>query len=298
MACGLQPDSNPELRRSLAACRRLTRHHARSFYFSSHFLPRPRREAAYAIYAFCRHADDLLDLPPAPSPEDPQRRLNDLLERLYRGAAREWAFNTAFHHAVTSYGIPRALFEELIEGVCSDRGRVRIRDFGQLEVYCHRVASVVGLMMARIFGLSDPSGEKPAADLGTAMQLTNILRDIAEDFRRDRIYLPSEEMARFGVSESDLREGRAPPSFVALMKFQVARARRYYRESEKGIPLLANDGSQFTVWAMRWIYAGILDEIEKADYDVFRRRARVRLPRKLALALKARRCCRSQAAPV
>lgn len=284
---------DPLLTRSFEAARQITQHHAKSFYFSSFFLPRHKKNAAYAIYSFCRHADDLLDLHANDTFTDHRRALAQLLARLYSGNCREIPFAGAFYHTVTQYAIPQIHFEALIEGVCSDRGRIRFATYEDLRIYCYRVASVVGLMMAPILGLRDPSGEKYAIDLGLAMQLTNILRDLGEDDARDRIYLPQNELARFGVTEEDFRARRITPAFVELMRFQIARTRDIYNESEKGILLLADDGSRFTVWAMRWIYAGILDEIEKAHYNVYLRRASVSLPRKIALAWKAWRSCRT-----
>ncbi len=284
---------NSHLDQSFESCRLIARHHAKSFYFSSFFLPPAKQKAAYAIYAFCRHADDLLDVSANHALGGYREQLTQLLDRLYRGQFEGLLFGEAFHRTISDYAIPQSYFEELIEGVCSDRGRVRIANFDELAKYCYRVASVVGLMMSKIFGLSDPHGEKYAMELGTAMQLTNILRDVREDYERDRIYLPQDEMTKFGVTGDDIQNRRVHEAFTALMKFQIERARRFYQESEKGIPMLTNDGSQFTVWAMRWIYAGILDEIEKADYDVYRRRARVSLFRKLCLAWHSWRCCRN-----
>lgn len=286
---------DPSLHSSFEACRRITRRYAKSFYFSSFFLPIHKREAAYAIYAFCRHADDLLDVDKNLSYAQQRQHLQQTLNRLYQGGPFEGLkFGKAFYHAIMNYSIPRIYFEELIEGVCSDHGRIRFQDFDELSSYCYRVASVVGLMMTRILELHNPVGEKHAIELGIAMQLTNILRDIGEDYQRDRIYLPANEMSQFGLTEDDIRQKRICPSFIKFMKFQIHRARDYYKKSEAGIRLLANDGSQFTVWTMRWVYAGILDEIENADYNVYRKRVHVSLPKKLRLAWRARASCRKQ----
>ncbi len=281
------------LSQSFAAARQITRHHAKSFYFSSFFLPPRKKAAAYAIYAFCRHADDLLDVHSNDTLSDQRHELTQILDQLYAGSCPGLPFAAAFHQTIISYGIPRVHFEELIEGVCSDRGRIRFATYQELSTYCYRVASVVGLMMSRIFELRDPTGEKHAIELGLAMQLTNILRDIGEDERRNRIYLPQDELAHFGVTEEDIHQQRITPAFIQLMRFQIERARHAYHNSEKGIPLLANDGSQFTVWAMRWVYAGILEEIEKAGYNIYHRRASVSILHKVKLAWKARQCCRN-----
>jgi phytoene synthase len=289
--------SESSLAASFAACCRITRRHARSFYFASRALPAAKREAAYAVYAFCRHADDLLDERAGGTDagrERFERHLDDLLRRLYDGTETALAFAPAFTATVRRFDIPMKPFRELVHGVCLDEQPIRIPDFAALHHYCYHVASVVGLIMARIFELRDPAAERHAIELGVAMQLTNILRDVREDWEKGRVYLPADELARFGVREADLAAHRVHAPFIALMKFQIERAREFYRRSEAGIPMLADDGSQFTVWLMRTIYAAILDEIERQGYDVFARRARVSLGRKLRLYWQARRSHRAQ----
>lgn len=276
---------------SHAACRRITRHHARSFFFASHTLPPQKRQAAYAVYAFCRYVDDLLDETDpqtVPLPESGWHdTLNDLLDRLYSGQETSLEFAPAFRETVLRYQIPRQPFSDLIRGVCLDHQPLRLQTWPELKHYCYHVASVVGLILCPIFGLKRKESQAHAIDLGIAMQLTNILRDIQEDGARGRLYLPAEELRRFGVHESDLVLGRTTPEFVDLMQFQIQRARGFFSNSEQGIPDLENDGSQLTVWLMRYVYAGILDEIERMQYDVFSRRATVGPFRKLILAGKA-----------
>jgi phytoene synthase len=275
---------------SFAYCRALTRAHAKSFYFSSFALPRRKKDAAYAVYAFCRFADDLLDedlLKTEQGKAEARSKLRELLQARYGRADLGLPFTEAFRRTVSEYGIPAKLFEELIEGVCMDSGPVRIRNFDELHLYCYRVASVVGLMMSRIFGLKDERGAEQAIEMGMAMQLTNILRDVKEDFEKGRIYLPMDELKRFELGEGDLAAGRADERWKQFMKFQVERARAYYRRGEAGIPLLEPDGSRMTVALMSAVYAGILDEIERAGYDVFRGRLHVSFARKLFLAAKA-----------
>ncbi len=280
----------------------MTRRHAKSFFFASHALPRAKREAAYAVYSFCRYADDLLD---ETLPDDAMKlgwrpgigqdfwleALNGLLDRLYDGQETELLFGPAFHATVMQYQIPREPFSELIQGVCLDHEPVQIQTWEELRHYCYHVASVVGLIMCPILGLKRPEAEVHAIELGIAMQLTNILRDVREDFGRNRIYLPADELSRFGVTPMDLAKGRVSPEWVAFLRYQIARAREYYDRSEQGIPDLATDGSQLTVWLMRLIYAGILDEIEGQGFDVFKKRATVSFLRKLWLAGSAWRAC-------
>jgi phytoene synthase len=272
---------------SFAYCRAMTRAHAKSFYFSSIALPRAKKEAAFAVYAFCRFADDLLDEDLAPGKAVSRAKLRELLGSLFGGRETGMPFAAAFSLTVERYRIPIGLFEELIEGVCMDSGPVRIRNFKELHLYCYRVASVVGLMMSRIFGLEDERGNERAIEMGVAMQLTNILRDVREDLELDRIYLPADELERFGISGDFLRAGRVNGPWRQFMKFQIERARSYYRSGEAGIPLLAPDGSQLTVAIMSSVYSGILDEIERADYDVFKGRVHVRFARKLRLGIRA-----------
>jgi phytoene synthase len=270
----------------------MTRHHARTFYFASHMLPPVKRRDAYAVYAFCRHVDDAIDL----APNEEARRtafaqLHGLLEGVY--AEGEWPATVedfpwlpAFRETVHRRAIPRDCFEDLLTGVAMDRGRVRIGTWKELERYCYHVASVVGLIMVHVLTEPAPELKKPALDLGTAMQLTNILRDIAEDWENDRVYLPASELAKFGLSNDDIAHRRTGDSFHAMMRFQIGRARAFYEAAEPGIVALPADGSRLTVRLMSTIYGAILDEIERADYRVYHRRARVSFSRKLWLALK------------
>jgi len=299
---------------SFRAARDITRHHAKSFYFSSFPLPADRRRAAYAVYAFCRHADDAVDRAAEGARLDEAvAGLRDLTARLFgEGEAPELPWAGAFRHTVREYGIPRSLCDDLVHGVALDtRAPVRLRDWAELREYCYYVASVVGLMMARVFGIRDAAAEPRAVDLGIAMQLTNILRDVAEDAARDRIYLPAEELAAFGIGQESVRQTvlstavrsgtsaqagmPAPRNCSPLFQsgawreyalFFAARARDHYLAAEAGIPSLAPGAPQLAVWCMREIYAAILDEIEAADWDVSVRR-HVGTARKVSLAVRA-----------
>jgi phytoene synthase len=279
---------------SRQACRELTRHHAKTFYFASHVLPAQKRSDAYAVYAFCRHVDDQIDL----APNEPARLraladLSHLLHSAYQPASeRETGFENslpwlrAFRETAERRAIPAVYFEDLLTGVEMDRGRVRLQTWEELDRYCYHVAGVVGLIMVHVLAKPAPELLKPARDLGTAMQLTNILRDIAEDWRRDRLYLPAEELEKFGLTADDIAQQRMGDSFRAMLRFQIGRARAYYSYGEAGIPALPADGSRFCARLMSTIYSAILDEIERTDYDVYRSRVHVSFPRKLWLALK------------
>jgi 15-cis-phytoene synthase len=187
----------------------------------------------------------------------------------------------AWRDASHRFGVDAALAEELMRGVLMDLTKARYATFAELEVYCYRVASVVGLMTSQIFGYSEPRALDHAATLGTAMQLTNICRDVGEDARLGRIYLPADELERFGVREEALLAGRVDAPFVALMQFQLDRARRLYRAAEPGIDLLSPD-CRYTVRLSSCIYGRILERIERNGYDVLSRRAYVPLHLKVA----------------
>jgi phytoene synthase len=274
-------------------CRQLTRHHAKSFYFASHVLPSQKRNDAYAVYAFCRHVDDQVDL--APDEKARLRAIADLTHLLNAAYSAEECTDclvrslpwlTAFRETIHRRAIPAIYFEDLLQGVEMDRGQVRLQTWEELDLYCYRVASVVGLIMVHV--LTEPSPEllRPARDLGTAMQLTNILRDIAEDWRRDRIYLPAVEMEKFGLTADDIAKERMSEPFRAMMRFQIGRARAYYDRAEPGIIELPADGSRFCARLMKSIYGAILSEIERADYNVFRGRVKTSFARKLGLAIR------------
>ena len=283
-----------DLSASREACRVMTRRHAKTFYFASHVLPRQKRGDAYAVYAFCRHVDDQIDLAPD---EASRLRALDELRHLLLGAYRPEALESdpadslpwldAFHETIQRRVIPIDYFADLLAGVEMDLGRVRLANWEELEKYCYHVASVVGLIMVHV--LTEPSPEllKPARDLGTAMQLTNILRDIREDWERDRLYLPADELEKFGLTEEDIARQRTGDSFQAMMRFQIGRARAFYSYAEPGIAGLPGDGSRFCVRLMSTIYGAILDEIERARYQVYRGRVHVPMARKFRLALQA-----------
>jgi phytoene synthase len=246
---------------------------------------------AYAVYAFCRFVDDQIDL----APDQAARRqafqqLQKILDEAYaadltQNMSKELAWFEAFRETVGRREIPRRYFEDLLLGVEMDCGAVRLATWEELERYCYHVASVVGLIMVHVLTRPAPELLAPARDLGTAMQLTNILRDIREDWERDRLYLPATELKRFGLEEGDIARQRVDDSFRAMMRFQIARAREFYRAADPGIVALPRDGSQRTVRLMRTIYGAILDEIERADYQVYRGRVRVSFLRKCRLAL-------------
>lgn len=276
-----------ELSRSQAAARAITREHARTFYFASHVLGSGVQRDAYAVYACCRSIDDAVDRAAARGESVRPEVAGEILERAY-GAGGDRAgegWMPAFRETAARKKIRRTWFEDLAVGVAGDAGPVDLQTWPELDLYCYRVAGTVGLMMMRVFGLEDESAEPRALDLGRGMQLTNILRDVAEDASAGRIYLPAEERKAYGVDRNSLLQGRPSGRWEEFMKFQVERAREQYRRSESGIGQLAAGGPRLATWLMRELYAGILDPIEASGYDVFSRRHALSLSQKIGRGL-------------
>ncbi len=271
---------------------RVTRHYAKSFYFSSFPLPKLKRLRAYAIYAFCRYCDDWIDRAPPGSRLDATQELRALTGRLYAGkiTTDDPAWAAAFSDTVRTCSVPLKLCEDLIHGVCLDAGgHVRLKNFSELTKYCYYVASVVGLLMNCVFEPVDPSAaHDPAISLGQAMQMTNILRDVREDALIGRCYLPADELEQAGLAGSDFTQ---PGTFRKQQwriyaQFFATRALQQYAQAEPGILLLPDDGSRYCVRCMSRIYAGILDQIRQADWDVSMRRY-VPLWKKVLLVIQA-----------
>jgi len=272
------------LEQSYAYCRRVARSRARNFYYSFVLLSAPQRAAMCAIYAFMRYCDDLSDEPGATRPAIERWRagLDAALAGRF-GAHPVWP---AFCDAVERYRIPHEYFHEMIDGVASDLDPRRFETFDQLYRYCYQVASVVGLTVVHIFGFDSPAALPLAEKCGIAFQLTNILRDIREDIGIGRLYLPAEDLRRFGVAEDDLRAGNRTPAFLDLMRFETARARNYYDESK---PLLAlvHPKSRASLTALVGIYSALLDRIVRENFDVFSRRVRLSALQKSWIVLRA-----------
>lgn len=274
----------PTEQAAFARSRAITRHHAKSFYFASWFLPQHKRDASYAIYAFCRLIDDRID--EAPADQIPDRAsLMQVYRDIMQGDDSASDFAAAFRKTNQRYKIPDYLYHDLIEGCCLDRVPCRMQTFAELEQYCYYVASVVGLIMSRVFGLAHPLARREAIYMGIAMQLTNILRDVAEDWQRGRIYLPADELSAFGLSHDSIIRSEYSPAWRAFMDFQIARARAYYDAARPGFAALASDGSAQTARVMSSVYGGILDVIAKRQGDVFSGRAFVPFGQKCRLAM-------------
>ncbi len=276
----------PPLAGSYAYCERLARREAGNFYHAFRVLPRGQRRAMCALYAFLRVTDDIGDGPGPPAAKlaplaDWRRRLDLALAGCYTHR-----LHAAFHHTVTTHGIPRAYFDAVVDGVAMDLGPVRYATFADLYRYCYHVASVVGLACIHIWGFTDERANEYAESAGVAFQLTNILRDLAEDAARDRVYLPQEDLDRFGYPAERLRHGERDERFRALMRFEIERARGYYAAAEPLAALLSPTGRAI-FGVMTRTYRGLLDVMERRDYDVFTRRVRLSTWRKLGLAARA-----------
>jgi phytoene synthase len=263
----------------------LARRSGSNFYYSFLFLPRRKRQAIYALYAFCRTVDDAVDQGTA-TPSEQRRILADWrleLARAYEGRPTQ---PIALHLAdvVRAFPVPRQHLEAILDGVEMDIDRRRYATFDELFEYCYRVAAAVGLACIEIFGYSDVRARDYAVNLGIALQLTNILRDLRADAERGRIYLPLDEIRRFGYSEDELLQGRWTPGFLALMRFQADRAHAYYRAARSARPP-ADRRRLIAAEIMGGIYHALLREIEARQFRVFDGRIRVSNPRKIALAL-------------
>ena len=276
------PPIPPSLADSFRAATAITRHHAKSFYFASHFLrPRKRREA-YAVYAYCRYIDDRIDEHDTHNPPPSQEELT-AENHAFLAGDHPAGFAPSFAWTCSERQIPLVLLEELVEGCSRDRGTVRIQTAAELEEYCYLVASVVGLMMCRVFGVSSVEAYPRAVEMGLAMQITNILRDIREDYERGRIYLPAEERAARGLDMESLLQNGPDEGWKEYLATWIRKARSWYRSAETGLPYLQNRTCARTARIMGRVYGGILDEIERADYDI-RTRHYVPLRRKFLLA--------------
>ncbi len=262
-------------------CKNISRHHAKTFYLASLFLPKKQQNPIFAIYALLRTVDDVVDMAEDKlkdgliTSDEISMMLESWKSRLkacYAGNVDNDPIMMAWQDTLKSYAIPIDLPLDLMDGVAMDIEFKPFETFEELYVYCYKVAAVVGLMTSEIFGYSDKQALEHAIELGIAMQLTNILRDIGEDVDRGRIYLPLEDLRRFNYSQEEFMQKRINNNFINLMKFQIERARSYYRSSEKGIPMLERQ-SRFGVCISSINYGNILSAIEKNNYDVFSKRA-------------------------
>lgn len=270
-----------------------------NFYYSFLVLPAEKRRAMVAVWDFCRAVDDAVDDAQAElAPSDPRSaasRLTGWREELaacYGGGEPRTPQGSSLAPFIRRFSLSREAFEEVIDGVAMDLERSRYQTFDDLREYCLRVASAVGLLCIEIFGYTDPRTRGYARDLGIALQLTNIVRDVATDLSRGRVYLPAEDLARFGCTEDDLRTGVVSERVRGLLAYECARAREYYERAERELPRV-DRRRMVAARIMSAIYRAILDRIEKSGYDVFSGTIRVPRPRRafIAATLWARAMC-------
>jgi phytoene synthase len=274
-------------------CRQITANYAKTFYLATLLLPEEKRRAIWAIYVWCRRTDELVDGPQSRlTTTETLDRWEKQLESVFAGEPMD-DFDVAFVDALQHFPMDIQPFRDMIAGQRMDLYRSRYDTFEELRLYCYRVAGTVGLMVTPVLGLEDSGNKTPWSDfldssdpleeaiaLGIAKQLTNILRDVGEDARRGRIYLPLEELALFGYTEEDLFNGVVDARWRELMRFQIQRARKFYDQAERGIRALSPD-SRWPIWAALMHYQGILDVIERNEFDVFTKRAFVPKQQKL-----------------
>jgi phytoene synthase len=264
----------------------VTRKSRSNFFFAFLALPRHRRDALYAVYAFCRTVDDVVDLGSDPGAQRAELgRWRADIARCYEGGSIEHPIARQLAAAVQDFHLPRAALEAIVDGCEMDLTQATYETAEDLEPYCYRVASAVGLCCIEIFGYTDPRARQYAVSLGMALQLTNIIRDVGADARNGRVYIPQADLRRFGVSNDDLRAARYGDAFVALMAHEAARARGYYADARAAYPGV-DARSLVAAEIMGRIYYALLEEIEARRFRVFD--ARVTLParRKAAIALR------------
>jgi len=278
-----------KLQEAYEYCRFITKEQAKNFYWAFITLPKERRQAIYAAYAFLRECDDISDS--NHTKEEKLRLLQEQRKRFqqcYKGELQGQEQDPvllALRDVIKRYQIPPEYFKEVISGVEMDLTIKRYLTFEKLRLYCYRVAGAVGLISLHIFGVTSPEAKKYAVDLGLAMQLTNILRDIKEDAERDRIYIPQAELAQFGYSEEELFSGVINEPFLNLMQFQVERARHYFKQGGRLLSLLPLRSRPCPA-IMAGVYQHILNRIEGRNYNVFDRKIGLSSTAKLFLTLR------------
>ncbi len=269
-----------------AYCREVTQKSGSNFYYSFLFLPSDRRDLMNTVYAFCREVDNAVDDPPAGS--DPLEQVaawRKEVSHAYEGTP-SFPVTISLAHHLKQVEIPQTYFQDLISGVEMDLTIKRYATFEDLYPYCYRVASVVGLICLKVFGTRSPKAIEYAENLGLAFQLTNILRDVSSDAEQDRIYVPQEDLRRFGYLESDLLAHKHSSQFIEFMKFECSRAREYYAKAQQILGTLPPEDRRSLIVAeiMRGVYSGILDQIEATNYQVFGQRVSLSPLKRLCIA--------------
>jgi len=285
-----------QLRAAYGVCRHIARSAAKNFYYGFLVLPARKRNALSAVYAFMRQADDISDDPSIPADQRREKLAAWMqgLRRVVTGERTDDPVFMALADTQKNFNIPIELLEKLVRGTAMDlpdlaaceKGiRLHYDTFEQLYDYCYHVAAVVGLVCIRIFGYRDPRAEKLAEQTGVAFQLTNIIRDVKEDSDLGRVYLPTEDLNRFGVEVKALTNGNAAALFRPILEFEAARARELYGAADELLPLI-DDDSQPALWTMVTVYRRLLDRIAQRGYDVFSSRVQLSTAEKLSILAK------------
>jgi len=285
-AGGKKLDGSLSLAESYELCRKIQKAHSRTYYFSTRLFPAEVRPRVHALYAFMRYADEIVDTPHDLPLGAQLSVLEEFEAETMAAVSGEQVPNPvlrAYADTVLACGIEPETITAFMESMKMDTRVFRYQTFSDLEAYTYGSAAVVGLMMCRVVGVAEGKADTHAEALGVAMQLSNFLRDVGEDWRRGRVYLPLEDLAHFGYTERDLALGVVDERFVALMRFEIDRARRLYEVADGGMDFIPR-GRRFPVVVARKLYAAILDRIEAQRYDVFSRRAQVSRPAKLLVA--------------
>lgn len=282
--------SNAFLRRGLEECQAITRRYGTSFYFATQFFPRETREGIYAVYAFARIPDEIVDDPNKSDKAETLAKLNkwrqDWLDAMEAGHSDDAVLN-AIVIQFAKYTIDVEIGEAFLKSMFMDEEKFRYENYSELEEYMYGSAGVIGLMVTRVVGYSSDDAFPHALKLGYAFQLTNFLRDIREDYENlGRIYMPMDELRRFGLDEDDIASFTMDERFVDFMNFQIARNREVYREALPGIPML-NWRGRLAVRISYVLYKAILNEIERVNYNVYRGRVRTNFKQKVWLSAKA-----------
>ncbi len=282
-------NSISQLDQAYEICRKETQQWAKTFYLGTLLLPQEKRKAIWAIYVWCRRTDEIMDSEEASTKS--QEELSDNLDKweentknVFKGNVKS-ELDSVLLDTIEKYPQSIKPYLDMIDGQRMDLNKFRYKDFDELKLYCYRVAGTVGLMTQNVMGIDSaytsapwsdmPDPSEAAIALGIANQLTNILRDVGEDRHRGRIYLPQEDIEKFNYSEEELLKGKINKQWKALMNFQLTRAREWFQKSEDGIKWLSSD-ARWPVWTSLRLYRGILDSIERLDYDVFNNRAFVK----------------------
>jgi len=282
-------NSISQLEKAYEICRKETQQWAKTFYLGTLLLPQEKRKAIWAIYVWCRRADEIMDSEEASNKS--QDELSDNLDEweentknVFKGNIKS-ELDSVLLDTIEKYPQSIQPYLDMIDGQRMDLNKFRYKDFDELKLYCYRVAGTVGLMTQNVMGIDSaytsapwsamPDPSEAAIALGIANQLTNILRDVGEDRNRGRIYLPQADIEKFNYSEEELLKGKINNQWKALMNFQLTRAREWFQKSEDGIKWLSSD-ARWPVWTSLRLYRGILDSIERLDYDVFNNRALVK----------------------